>query len=155
MKSVYLDATIPSHFYDDRPDMVMIREYTRRWWRQERRGYRLFVSEATVYEVQSGNYPNRSKTVELIGGIEVLPVDDAIRAISEEYMAEFVMPRGDMGDAVHLAVASHFKMDFLLTWNCRHLSNANKTRHIHAVNGRLGLSTPIITTPMQLIREKE
>ena len=60
------------------------------------------------------------------------------------------MPRHDIRDAFHLAFASHYKLDFLLTWNCKHLANARKQLHIRAVNGGLGLSTPFIT-PLELV----
>ena len=60
------------------------------------------------------------------------------------------MPAGPGGDALHLAVASFCKCDFLLTWNCIHLANANKFGHIRRVNGMLGLYVPAIVTPPQL-----
>ena len=66
-----------------------------------------------------------------------------------------VMPRDAQGDAAHLAFASFYKMDFLLTWNCAHLANANKARHISVVNGRLGLFVPVLTTPELLIPETD
>lgn len=63
------------------------------------------------------------------------------------------MPSGAGGDAGHLAFASMHGVDFLLTWNCAHLANANKTKHLSVLNGRLGLSVPILTTPLTLIPE--
>jgi hypothetical protein len=64
------------------------------------------------------------------------------------------MPKEAEGDAYHLAMASLHKMDFLLTWNCQHLANANKVRHLTVLNTRLGLPMPVITTPLTLIREE-
>lgn len=64
------------------------------------------------------------------------------------------MPAGAAGDAFHLACASYNKIDYLLTWNCNHLANANKDRHIHIVNTKLDLYTPKIITPLQLFSEK-
>jgi hypothetical protein len=49
-----------------------------------------------------------------------------------------------MGDADHLALASYYKCDMLVTWNCRHLANANKQSHIRRVNALLGLETPLL-----------
>ena len=57
------------------------------------------------------------------------------------------------GDALHLAYASFFKKDFLLTWNCNHLGNANKKQHIRIINARLNLFTPEIVTPLELFTE--
>ncbi len=65
------------------------------------------------------------------------------------------MPLKLEGDAFHLAYASVYKIDFLLTWNCNHLANANKKQHIRVINTKLGLSTPEIITPLELFEETE
>jgi hypothetical protein len=65
------------------------------------------------------------------------------------------MPADDAGDAAHLAVASYHGVDYLLTWNCRHLANANKFEHIRVINRRLGLMTPELVTPEQLFEETQ
>jgi hypothetical protein len=63
------------------------------------------------------------------------------------------MPRSLTGDAVHLAYASYYKLDFLLTWNCNHLANANKKQHIRIINARMNLPTPEIITALELFTE--
>ena len=64
------------------------------------------------------------------------------------------MPRDPVGDALHLALASYHKCDFLLTWNCKNLANANKFGHIRRINGLLGLYTPNIVTPLELLEDE-
>jgi len=78
-------------------------------------------------------------------------VDAAVAEIVETYVARKVMPSDPIGDALHLAVASHHRCDFLLTWNCRHLANANKFEHIRRVNAVLGLFVPALVTPLELL----
>ncbi len=56
-------------------------------------------------------------------------------------------------DADYLALASFYNCDWLVTWNCKHLANANKFGHIHRVNGLLGLRTPALVTPQQLLEQ--
>jgi hypothetical protein len=70
-------------------------------------------------------------------------------------MEQQIMPADDAGDAAHLAVASYHGVDYLLTWNCRHLANANKFEHIRVINRRLGLMTPELVTPEQLFEETQ
>lgn len=70
------------------------------------------------------------------------------------YYEHRLMPVETGGDAFHLAMASLANMDYLLTWNCRHLANANKFQQIKVLNGRLGLPVPTITTPDTLIPER-
>ena len=63
------------------------------------------------------------------------------------------MPRVLKGDSLHLAYASFYKIDFLLTWNCNNLANANKRKHIRVINTRLNLAIPEIITPLELFSE--
>ena len=65
------------------------------------------------------------------------------------------MPNDPVGDALHLALASYYKCDFLLTWNCRHLANANKFDHIRRINTLLGLFVPSLVTPLELLGEHD
>ena len=62
------------------------------------------------------------------------------------------MPAEVAGDAIHLAFASVYACDVLLTWNCAHLANANKFEHIRRVNTDLGLSVPLLLTPLELMQ---
>lgn len=61
------------------------------------------------------------------------------------------MPANALGDALHLAVASFYQCHFLLTWNCKHLANANKFGHIQRINSMLGLYNPLLITPLELL----
>ena len=63
------------------------------------------------------------------------------------------MPRDAAGDALHLALALFYKMDVLLTWNCKHLANPNKIGHIHQVNKELAMPTPLLMTPLNYLSE--
>ena len=89
------------------------------------------------------------------GKIRLLPFVERVVGVAGIYVQEFVMPRKLTGDAMHLAYASVYAVDYLLTWNCNHLANASKTKHIQRVNERLGLHTPWIVTPMQLFEEEK
>ena len=65
------------------------------------------------------------------------------------------MPAKPHGDALHLALASYHKCDFLVTWNCVHLANAKKFDHIRIINNRLGLFVPTLVTPLELLGEND
>jgi hypothetical protein len=83
--------------------------------------------------------------------LPALPVDEELMEIVEVYIEHRVMPDDPLGDALHLALASFHKFDYLLTWNCKHLANANKFGHIRRVNAILGLHVPELVTPLELI----
>lgn len=149
--SVYIDTTIPSYYVDTRPSLTVHIERTRAWWDQERHGYHVFISPFVWRELQEGDYPNKADALNLVQSVEVLSPSPRIEEIVQAYVANRLMPASDVRDAFHLAFASYYKMDYLLTWNCAHLANVNKRRHIATLNQRLGLFVPIILTPLELL----
>ncbi len=155
-RTIYLDSTIPSYLFDQRDSIREFIGITKRWWEQERKHFRLVISEATIAEVSSGSHPYKEMIIrECISGLEVLPPHERLKEVVSTYIENHLMPGGATGDAVHLAYASFYKADFLMTWNCNHLANANKKQHIAIMNARLRLFIPEIVTPMELFTETE
>jgi predicted nucleic acid-binding protein len=154
-KSVYLDTTIPSYYYEERLETTAFAEITRKWWDTQRFDFDIFVSDYTIAELNQGEYPNKEKILDLVSETLKFEASDEIDEIAGIYIDQFIMPRGHPGDAYHLACASVMKIDYLLTWNCNHLANVNKERHILIMNTKLGLHVPRICTPLQLFNEED
>lgn len=133
--------------------MVARRHWTRQWWERCAERYRLVTSEGVIAELQEGEYETQAEAVGLVDSLPRLEVDDDIADIIDVYLANHLMPKERLGDALHLALASYHKCDFLLTWNCSHIANANKFEHIRIINTRLGLFVPALVTPMELREE--
>jgi predicted nucleic acid-binding protein len=131
--------------------MVARRNWTYDWWNNHRQRYQLVTSEAVLDELMRGDYPNKEKALLLIDDVTLLEIDDPVTEIVEAYVLHKLMPHNPLGDALHLALASYYKCDFLLTWNCKHLANANKFDHIRRVNMLLGLYVPKLVTPLELL----
>lgn len=150
--SVYIETTIPSAFVTRRTDPGSLhrREVTRQWWQEQLSLFEPWTSENVVLELQQGNWPGQAEAVSLMEPLTRLPVDEEVLAIAQRYIAERLVPADLAGDAAHLAIACVHEMDFLLTWNIRHLANPNKTDHLTIINRRLGLLTPAIVTPEML-----
>jgi len=150
---VYIETSIPSFYYEVRtePDMVARRGWTRDWWDERRTAYELVTSDAVLDELRRGDHPVKEQALEMIQSLEVLEISAEIADIVEAYIRNKVMPNDPVGDAMHLALASYHKSDFLLTWNCRHLANANKFGHIRRINTVLGLYVPALVTPLELL----
>ena len=155
MKSVYIETSIPSFFYETRqePEMIARRTWTREWWERYKERYELVTSEAVVAELEEGEYQTQADAVKLVAGLPRLDIPDEIAEIIDTYLINHLMPRERLGDALHLALASYHKCDFLLTWNCSHIANANKFEHIRIINTRLGLFVPALVTPIELCTE--
>ncbi|MCK5804234.1 MAG: type II toxin-antitoxin system VapC family toxin [Lentisphaeria bacterium] len=152
---VYIETTIPSFFFEVRPEpeMVARRNWTREWWKSYRHLYALVTSEGVIAELEEGDYESSADAVDLLDDVAVLDIPDEIADIVDVYLDNHLMPRERLGDALHLALASYHKCDFLLTWNCRHIANANKFEHIRIINSRMGLFVPALVTPMELCVE--
>ncbi|HEV3458102.1 MAG TPA: hypothetical protein VHG32_16165, partial [Thermoanaerobaculia bacterium] len=89
----------------------------------------------------------------LVADLPLLDITDAVAEIVAAYVRHRLVPADPAGDALHLALASYHKCDFLVTWNCQHLANANKFGHLRRVNGLLGLYVPVLATPLELLGE--
>jgi predicted nucleic acid-binding protein len=150
---IYVETSIPSFYFDTRtaPAISLRREWTRAWWRKAQAQYELVTSEAVLDELAGGKEERSAERLGLVRGLPLLPVEPAIIDIVETYVQHHVMPRSPAGDALHLALASYHKCDFLATWNCRHLANANKFGHIRRVNTLLGLYVPSLVTPLEML----
>lgn len=153
-EKVYIDSTIPSFYHDERESIKLLTEITKSWWDEESKNYEIWISEAVIQEINEGNYPNKEKVKDFIKEIQLLKSCIELERITEFYIENYIMPKSFIGDAVHLAYASYYNIEYLLTWNCNHLANANKKKHIRVINERLGLSTPEIITPLELFKEK-
>ena len=152
---VYVETTIPSFYHEVRtsPDVVARRDWTRQWWTTAPSNYELVTSPAVLDEL-AGGLPDRGKRrLDLVRDLPVLSVEPAITEIVQAYVRYKLMPADPSGDAMHLALASYHKCDFLVTWNCQHLANANKFGHIRRVNTMLGLFVPALVTPLELLGE--
>lgn len=156
MAIYYIETTIPSFYHEVRtePEMVARRDWTRRWYDVAVTSDRIVSSAAVLDELQRGDFPSRDDCLGMLNTIEMLELNDPVFEIVAAYLANKLMPADPFGDALHLALASYHRCDFLVTWNCQHLANGNKFGQIRRVNGILGLFTPELVTPMELLGGK-
>ena len=152
---VYVETTIPSFYHEVRtsPDIVARRDWTRQWWETAAEIYELVTSPAVLDELAGGRPEHGERRLELVRGLPLLTVEPAIVEIVQTYVRYKLMPVDPSGDAMRLALASYHKCDFLVTWNCQHLANANKFGHIRRINTMLGIFVPALVTPLELLGE--
>jgi len=152
-KTVYIETSIPSFYHEVRaqPEMVVLRKWTRKWWDSHSHQYALVTGQAVIDELRRGAHPKQEEALDLIREVRIIPFEKPVAEIVDAYFRHHLMPRDPAGDALHLALASYHKCDFLLTWNCNHLANANKFEHIRRINSMLGLFIPLLVTPLELL----
>lgn len=154
---VYIETSVPSAYVSNRTDPGSLhrRSVTREWWSDQVVRYDARVSDAVVLELSQGDWAGKAEALRLVEPLPRLVIDAEIIAVATRYVEERVVPAGLSGDAAHLAVACVHEVDFLLTWNIRHLANPNKLNHLTVINRRMGLLTPQIVTPEMLWMEDE
>jgi len=150
---VYVETSVIGAYFDERTDPVSSaqRYWTRVWWDEMRGRYEVVISRAVLDELSYPEFPHSEGALGLIRDIARVPIEEEIRRIVRTYIQEQVMPANPVGDALHLALASYHKCDYLLTWNCKHIANPNKFRQIRMCNISMGLYVPFLVTPNQFI----
>lgn len=147
--TVYIETSVPSAYVTTRTDPGSLhrRASTRRWWSEQLHLYSPWTSESVLIELKREVWPGQRDAIALVEPLPHLEIDDEVLGVATQYVANLLVPRDLGGDAIHLALACVYEMDFLLTWNIRHLANPNKLDHLTIINRRLGLLTPVIVTP--------
>jgi hypothetical protein len=153
-RRVYLETTIASYL-TARPsrDLVVAahQELTAEWWEGHRGRYDLFVSDLVLREVARGDEAAAARRLEELSGIEVLGLDTTALELARAFVERGLIPPKAVEDALHVAVATTHGMDFLLTWNCRHIANAEIMGRLEGVCVELGYLMPVLCTPEQLM----
>ncbi len=123
------------------------------FWDRAKDAYEIYISDETMRELQDTGYPQekRANCLNLVAGLRRLAITPEVTDLAAYYVREHLMPANDLGDAFHLAIATWYRVQYLLTWNCKHLANANKFEHIQVLNAARRLISPALVTPLQLL----
>ncbi len=153
---IYIETSIPSFYFEtrERTRFQAMREWTREWWEVAKVRDTLVTSEAVFAELSRAPEPKLSEAVALLKPLRVLAGGADVDTVVDAYIAHQLMPRDALGDARHLALATFHRCDILATWNCQHLANANKLAHIRNVNASMGMETPLLVTPFELLGDE-
>jgi hypothetical protein len=152
--TVYIETTIPSLLTAwPSGDLQIAAQQvaTRDWWETCRGNFELYVSPDVLDEAAQGDAEAARLRLEAIANLPVLAVTDDVEALTRRILATGLIPPRATRDAAHIAFASVHGMDFLLTWNCRHIHNAMISRRLTGVCGALGFTLPVLCTPRELM----
>lgn len=152
MATVYIETTIVSYM-TARPsrDVVVAAHQgmTRAWWRG-RSAYELRVSQLVLDEAAAGDPIMLARRLRVLRDLPVLALTDAATRVAKDLVRKGALPEKATVDAFHIGIAAAHQVNYLLTWNCKHLANATMRGTIEAVCHSAGLTAPIICTPEQL-----
>jgi len=151
--TVYLETTVVSYLAaNPSRDLIVAghQQITHEWWVQQRSKFELKISPYVVLEIQRGDSQTAFKRMGFVAGIAVLDVSEAVIELAEAYNAILRLPKAKEYDLFHLAIASWHSVEYLLTWNCKHIASAQVKRALAKVNEAAGLAVPILCTPEEL-----
>ena len=155
---VYIETTIPSYLVA-RPSRDLLiaahQQLTRDWWELRRPVFDLYVSEPVLEEAGAGDATLAKRRLELLADIRVLALTEGILKLAENLVAEGPIPSKAAGDALHITTATSYASEYLLTWDCRHIANAEIQRMARRVVRRHGFELPTICTPEELMGGEE
>jgi len=107
----------------------------------------LFISQEVLEELDHPKFKARKHALDLLAGIPQLIIDAEVRDVAAVLVGQKVMPGPVAGDAIHVATATVHEVEYILSWNVRHLANPRKVKHLWTVCQRMGLAAPRIVTP--------
>jgi predicted nucleic acid-binding protein len=154
MRTIYVETSIFSYLAGRSSRNALIaacQGATRRWWREQRHRYELFASELVHTEIAAGDPHAAKKRLVYLEGIPELQVVADVRALAKALVRPGALPPKAEADALHIAVATVHGMDFLLTWNCRHINNPVMKPKIRWMCAGAGYSCPEICTPIEIL----
>ena len=156
MEKVYIETSFIS-FLSSKPSRNLVamawQQVSLDWWECRRPLFDLYTSELVIDEAKRGDRKAAERRLTFIEQLPVLNVSDSAIALAQRFLDEGAMPAKAFGDALHVALAVVHHMDYLLTWNCRHIDNAQTKAMIRRLCIREDLSFPEICTPQELMGE--
>ncbi|HOE67044.1 MAG TPA: type II toxin-antitoxin system VapC family toxin [Candidatus Hydrogenedentes bacterium] len=153
---IYIETSVISYL-TARPsgDLVVAacQQITRDWWDDRRGSFDLFISARVIAEATQGDGQAAEKRLEMLRGIPVLEVTDEALSLAERLMRQLHLPQNAVEDALHIATAVVSGMDYLLSWNCRHIANAHVAHDVLMFVQALGYPGTLLCTPQALLED--
>jgi hypothetical protein len=154
MEIVYIETTIVSYLVAGPSTNVITtgqQQATRDWWRLRRELFQCVTSDETIAEAARGDATFARLRLDALASLPSFPITTEAGDLAAEFLRTGALPSTVRSDALHLAVASIARTDYLLTWNCRHLANAQILRRLEREAVRFGWNLPTVCTPLELM----
>lgn len=153
--SVYVETTIVSYLVGwlNRNDLQLAanQELTRRWWSTKRNEFDLFASVVVVEEAREGDAALANERLRLLEGVTLLRASEAAHELKFDLLRRSRIPAKAETDALHIAIAAVHGIEYLVTWNCKHIANAVILPLVYEVCRSSGYEPPLVCTPYELM----
>lgn len=154
METVCIETSIVSCLVaDPSRDLLTVanQQVTRDWWGQRRDGFACIASQEVLAEASRGDPEQARRRLAVLASLPRVAVSADAEQLARLFLSTGCLPPTAARDAVHLAVATAIAADYLLTWNCRHLANAQIRKRLEREAQRAGRPLPHVCTPLELM----
>ena len=152
--TIYIETSIISYLAArPSPDLMTVacQQITTRWWEGSRRFYKVVTSALVVAESREGDPQMAKKRLDLLRGISALRTTEEAKELARALTQKGALPHKAQADALHIAIAAAHGVDYLLTWNCRHIDNPATKPLVREVCLSEGYACPEICTPFEIM----
>lgn len=147
--SIYLETSVIGAYLDNGDPFR--RDLTIRWFEHEMSEYKAYSSILVQRELERLEEPHRTGYLKIIKDLDRLDLVEEAAILAEGYISRGIFHRKFIADALHMALASFHKVDYLVTWNFGHLANVRKQARVRLFNAAAGFFSPVIVTPEFLV----
>ena len=152
-QSVYIESSVISYLVARPSRDVVVAAHqaiTEAWWQSQRAEFDLFVSSLVIQEISRDDAAASEKRLQAVENIPLLATSPEAQRLAEDLLAKGAVPANSEEDALHIAIAAAVGIEFLLTWNFKHINNAQTKAFITTVVESHGFACPILCSPEEL-----
>ena len=152
--TIYIETSVVSYRVarPSRDIIVLARqEITAEWWDTVLPHLDAYVSPVVLDEIAGGDQQAQALRLQLVTNMPLLAVDERIISLAEAICEEIRLPERAQADAYHIAIPSVHGIDYLVTWNCKHIANARELPRIYRLLDELGFGQLLICTPAEFL----
>ena len=153
-ETVYIETSILGYLTArSTKDLILAAniEITKDWWEFRRTSFILYTSEAVLEEVAQGDAEIAAQRLEILRDFPLLALSQVVQDLAAQFLARSSLSPKAKVDAIHIAAATIHGMDYLLTWNCKHIANAQIQGKLAEISLDFGYVLPILCTPNELM----
>ena len=153
-ETVYLETSIFGYLTArSTTDLILAAntKVTQDWWNTRRSSFTLYASELVEDEAARGDKKIANQRLDLLKSIMYLDITEEATELAREFLQKSNLPLKAANDSLHIALATVYGLDYLLTWNCKHMANAQIQKKLSQISFEFGYELPVICTPYELI----
>jgi len=153
-ETVYIETSIIGYLTARTSNNLILManvEATRDWWDTRRIQFDLYISQTVLDESARGDTEIASRRLKILSDFPLLEVNEAVQDLAMRFLTKSNLPPKAADDALHIAVATVYGLDYLLTWNCKHIANAQIQKKLAQISFNAGYELPTICTPYELM----